>query len=228
MGTKQRILVVEDEEALVVGLQYALGREGYEVVVARDGAEALQRLRTTAADLVLLDVMLPGQSGLELCRDFRAASAVPIIMLTAMGQLADKVTGLELGADDYIVKPFGIRALVARIKAVGRRAVATPAESVAVQPIGPITIDRRQQKVFVSDEEIHLTPKEFDLLAYLASDPGAVFRRKDIMSEVWGTDWYGTTKTVDAHVASLRKKLGKQEWVEAVRGVGFRLDVPES
>jgi DNA-binding response OmpR family regulator len=136
---------------------------------------------------------------------------------------------LEFGADDYMVKPFGMRELVARIRAVARRAgsiEATP--QTATQEIGPLSIDRRTQKVFINGQDVYLTPKEFDLLAYLATDPGAVYRRNDIMSEVWDTNWYGTTKTVDAHVAALRKKLGNQDWVEAVRGVGFRLGVPDS
>jgi DNA-binding response OmpR family regulator len=149
--------------------------------------------------------------------------------LSARSEEIDRVLALEFGADDYMVKPFGMRELVARIRAVARRAGPAGAiTSNTTQEIGPLSIDRRSQKVFVNGVDVYLTPKEFDLLAYLATDPGAVYRRNDIMSEVWDTNWYGTTKTVDAHVAALRKKLGNQEWIEAVRGVGFRLGVPDS
>lgn len=220
------VLLVEDDPSVAASVIDGLRGAGLSVTHVSLGGEAIAHAEEYHPDIVLLDLGLPDMDGQDVCRKIRSTSQVPIIILSARGDEIDQVLALEFGADDYIVKPFGIRALVARIKAVGRRAVAAPAESAAVQPIGPIVIDRRQQKVFVSEEEIHLTPKEFDLLAYLATDPGAVFRRKDIMSEVWGTDWYGTTKTVDAHVASLRKKLGNQDWVEAVRGVGFRLDVP--
>jgi DNA-binding response OmpR family regulator len=150
-------------------------------------------------------------------------------VLSARSEEIDRVLALEFGADDYMVKPFGMRELVARIRAVARRTNSTENAPLAnSQKIGPLVIDRRTQKVFVNDKNIELTPKEFLLLSYIASDPGAVYRRNDIMSEVWDTNWYGTTKTVDAHVAALRKKLGNQDWIEAVRGVGFRLQVPES
>lgn len=217
---------MEDDPSVAASVIDGLKNAGLSVTHVDHGARAISQVSVSQPDIVLLDLGLPDMDGQDVCRKIRSTSQVPIIILSARSDEIDRVLALEFGADDYMVKPFGMRELVARIKAVGRRATATHAEPVAVQSVGPIQIDRRQQKVFVSDEEIYLTPKEFDLLAYLANDPGAVFRRKDIMSEVWGTDWYGTTKTVDAHVASLRKKLGNQEWVEAVRGVGFRLDVP--
>jgi DNA-binding response OmpR family regulator len=167
--------------------------------------------------------------GQDVCRSVREKSLTPIIILSARSEEIDRVLALEFGADDYMVKPFGMRELVARIRAVARRASSIDTASiVAIQEIGPVRIDRRSQKVYINDEDVYLTPKEFDLLAYLATDPGAVYRRNDIMSEVWDTNWYGTTKTVDAHVAALRKKLGNQEWIEAVRGVGFRLAVTDS
>jgi DNA-binding response OmpR family regulator len=167
--------------------------------------------------------------GQDVCRTIREKSTTPIIILSARSEEIDRVLALEFGADDFMVKPFGMRELVARIRAVARRTgPADTAPSTATQEIGPLNIDRRTQKVFVNGQDVYLTPKEFDLLAYLASDPGAVYRRNDIMSEVWDTNWYGTTKTVDAHIAALRKKLGNPEWIEAVRGVGFRLQVSGS
>jgi two-component system, OmpR family, response regulator RegX3 len=147
---------------------------------------------------------------------------VPIIMLTAKDSEIDKVVGLELGADDYIVKPFGFRELVARIRAVMRRVGETP-QADAPQVIGELTVDRRARRVFVANEEVMLSPKEFDLLALLAEDPGAVVTRETILEEVWDPHWYGPTKTVDVHVASLRRKLGNPEWIETVRRVGLRL-----
>lgn len=223
------VLLVEDDPSVAASVIEGLKGAGLLVSHVDNGARAISHVASQQPDIVLLDLGLPDMDGQDVCRKIRTTSQVPIIILSARADEIDRVLALEFGADDYMVKPFGMRELVARIKAVSRRTSHSSSDSAApVQQIGPIQIDRRQQKVFVSDEEVYLTPKEFDLLAYLANDPGAVFRRKDIMSEVWGTNWYGTTKTVDAHVASLRKKLGKQEWVEAVRGVGFRLDVPES
>lgn len=223
------VLLVEDDPSVAASVMEGLKGAGLAVAHVDNGARAISHAASQQPDIVLLDLGLPDMDGQDVCRKIRATSQVPIIILSARADEIDRVLALEFGADDYMVKPFGMRELVARIKAVARRSSQSPADSAApVQQIGPLQIDRRQQKVFVGDEEVYLTPKEFDLLAYLANDPGAVFRRKDIMSEVWGTDWYGTTKTVDAHVASLRKKLGKQDWVEAVRGVGFRLDIPES
>lgn len=146
-------------------------------------------------------------------------------MLTARGDEIDRVAGLELGADDYVVKPFGIRELAARIRAVARRSTTSPADG--IQDIGPLHIDRRAHRVMLHGEELNLTPKEFDLLELLAQDPGAMVSRRDILSEVWDPHWYGTTRTVDVHIASLRKKLGHAEWIETSRGVGFRLAVPQ-
>ena len=194
-----------------------------------DGAHVINGADLTSFDLVLLDLGLPDMDGQDVCKYIRTESEIPIIVLSARSEEIDRVLALEFGADDYMVKPFGMRELVARIRAVARRTNSTENAPLAnSQKIGPLLIDRRTQKVFVNDKNIELTPKEFLLLSYIASDPGAVYRRNDIMSEVWDTNWYGTTKTVDAHVAALRKKLGNQDWIEAVRGVGFRLQVPES
>ena len=221
---RPRLLVVEDDDAIAAALAEGLEREGFAVDRVRTGSEAIA---APPADLVLLDLGLPDLEGTEVCRRLRDRSEVPIIVLTARGDELNRVMLLELGADDYVVKPFGFRELVARIRAVRRRAAVTPAAPAAVQRIGILTIDRRARRAFVGDDEVHLTPKEFDLLAALAEDPGAVHRREDLIAEVWDEHWWGPTKTLDVHVASLRKKLGDARWISAVRGVGYRFETPE-
>jgi two-component system response regulator RegX3 len=224
-----RILLVEDDPSVAASVVDGLVNASMDVEHVATGKEAISKALSENFELILLDLGLPDMDGQDVCRSVREKSSTPIIILSARSEEIDRVLALEFGADDYMVKPFGMRELVARIRAVVRRANSvdvTPPN--ATQDIGPLSIDRRSQKVFVNGEDVYLTPKEFDLLAYLATDPGAVYRRNDIMSEVWDTNWYGTTKTVDAHVAALRKKLGNQEWIEAVRGVGFRLGVPNS
>jgi len=216
----QRILVVEDDDAIAEPLARGLEREGYAVTRAATGQEALDN---TDVDLVLLDIGLPDIDGYEVCRQLRARATAPIIVITARGDEVDRVVGLELGADDYVVKPFGYRELVARIRAVRRRSGAT--EPDAVQRVGTIAIDRRTRKVWNEDAEVSLAPKEFDLLALLAEDAGAVVSRQQILEQVWDPHWYGPTKTLDVHVAALRKKLGRPQLIETVRGVGFRLAV---
>jgi len=211
------LLVVEDDEAIAVPLVRGLERSGYEVTRVATGREALD---VDGVDLVLLDLGLPDLDGYEVCRRLRAASGVPIIVVTARGDEGDRVLGLELGADDYVVKPFGIRELVARVRAVSRRAVVEPA---GPQRVGALEIDRRTRRVSVAGRELALAPKEYELLAALADDAGAVVSRNQIMEEVWDPHWYGPTKTLDVHVASLRRKLGDPRWIETVRGVGFRL-----
>jgi DNA-binding response OmpR family regulator len=176
-------------------------------------------------DLVLLDLRLPDMDGTEVCQRLRARSEVPIIVVTAKGEEVDRVVGLELGADDYVVKPFGFRELLARIRAVLRRTRRGTSEMRLVA--GSLEIDLRARRVALAGREVELTPKEFDLLALLAADPGAVVSREHVLREVWRTDWFGPTKTVDVHVASLRKKLGDPRWIETVRGVGLRL-APQS
>jgi len=222
------ILLVEDDPSVAAGVLDGLVNAGFRVTHVETGKQAIANAASNPCDLILLDLGLPDMDGQDVCRTIRQSSQTPIIILSARSEEIDRVLALEFGADDYMVKPFGMRELIARIKAVHRRTSTQPEVPTGTQDIGPISIDRRQQKVHVNGVEIYLTPKEFDLLAYLANDPGAVFRRNDIMSEVWDTNWYGTTKTVDAHVAAIRKKLGNQDWVEAVRGVGFRLTVPTS
>jgi DNA-binding response OmpR family regulator len=217
-----RLLVVEDDDDIADALQRALERQGFDVDRVGTGQAALE---ARGADLVLLDLGLPDIDGFEVCRRLRAESAVPIIAVTARDEEADRVIGLELGADDYVVKPFGVRELVARIRAISRR-VTTTTEPSGPQHIGALEIDRRTRRVRVGDRELALAPKEFDLLALLAEDPGAVVTRQDIIDQVWDPHWYGPTKTLDVHVASLRKKLGDPRWIETVRGVGLRLGQP--
>ncbi|MCU1458535.1 MAG: DNA-binding response regulator [Actinomycetia bacterium] len=215
-----RLLVVEDDDAIAVPLVEGLERAGYGVDRASSGAQALVRLGD--ADLVLLDLGLPDLDGADVCRHIRSVSKVPIIVVSARGDESDRVLGLELGADDYIVKPFGLRELIARVRAVSRRTNNEP-DSIEIQRIGGLEIDRRSRRVTVDGREIALSPKEFDLLSLLGEDPGAVVSRHQIMDEVWDPHWYGPTKTLDVHVASLRKKLGDPAMIETVRSVGFRL-----
>jgi DNA-binding response OmpR family regulator len=212
------ILLVEDETAIADPLAAGLRREGYAVDRVATGEDALA---ATGADLVLLDLRLPDIDGTEVCRALRARSDVPIIIVTAKGEEIDRVVGLELGADDYIVKPFGFRELLARIRAVSRRTRGEALKSRLVA--GALEIDLRSRRATLRGEELALTTKEFDLLALLAADPGAVVSRSHVLRDVWQTDWYGSTKTIDVHVASLRKKLGDRRWIETIRGVGLRL-----
>lgn len=217
------VLIVEDEDAIAEPLAEGLRREGFDVTRAATGTEALA---ATGYDLVLLDLRLPDIDGFEVCRRIRAGSDVPVIMVTARGEEVDRVVGLELGADDYLVKPFGFRELLARIRAVTRRTTARDGASADRDLIaaGALQIDLRGRRVVVRGQELTLTPKEFDLLALLASDPGSVIDRQRILREVWNTTWYGGAKTIDVHVGALRRKLGDPAWIETVRGVGLRLD----
>jgi DNA-binding response OmpR family regulator len=219
-----RILLVEDDEAIAQGLMDGLSEQGFEVNHVRLGADAI---KAPVVDLILLDLGLPDMDGRDVCRQLRQSANTPIIMLTARTDEFDRVLGLELGADDYVTKPFSFRELVARIRAVLRR-VGTESNDTHLQMItvGELTIDLRTHRVTLNQLEIHLTPKEFDLLTFLAEDPGAARTRSDILDNVWDINWYGPTKTVDAHIATLRKKLGDSRWIEAVRGVGFRLIQP--
>ena len=213
-----KILVVEDEDAIADPLGEGLRREGFEVDRVETGAGALD---APTPDLVLLDLRLPDLDGTEVCRRLRARSDVPIIIVSAKGEEIDRVVGLELGADDYVVKPFGFRELLARIRAVMRRV--RPEDGDDVLRAGRLEVDVRARRASVAEMELELTPKEFDLLAVLAGDSGAVVTRERILREVWQTDWFGSSKTIDVHVASLRKKLGDARWIETVRGVGLRL-----
>jgi len=222
------VLVIEDDESVAAGLCDGLRRAGFDARRVATGAEALATMAASGPQFVLLDLGLPDMDGTDVCRALRARSQVPIIVVSARGDEIDRVVALEMGADDYVVKPFGMHELVARIRAVIRRTGGPdghPGQPATTRSIGPLTIDRRTQRVHLGGREVHLTPKEFDLLYYLSEDPGAVYRRSEILHQVWGASWYGTSKTVDAHVAAIRKKLGDPRWIEAVRGVGFRIGI---
>jgi len=223
-----RILIVEDDPSVADGIIDGLESASFQAKHVGTGAEALSAIGEFDPELVLLDLGLPDMDGTDVCRQLRKISQVPIIVVSARDEEIDRVIALEIGADDYVVKPFGMRELIARIKAVARRSANSEPSTAAMseREFGPLRIDTRSIRVSMSGEEIHLTPKEFELLVYLSDDPGAVHRRTDILHDVWDTNWYGTTKTLDAHVAAIRKKLGNSAWIESVRGVGFRFGIP--
>jgi two-component system response regulator RegX3 len=223
-----RILIVEDDPAVGEALAEGLQLQGFDPVLVTTGAAALEAAGDV--EVVLLDLGLPDLDGMEVCRRLRATSDVPVIVVSARGDEVDRVLGLEVGADDYLVKPFSSRELVARLHALMRRlervdqratASAAPAVSPTVH-FGALVLDQRTRTVTVDGDEVELTPKEFDLLAVLLVDPGAVRRREELMDEVWDVNWFGSTKTLNVHVAGLRAKLGDPGWIETVRGVGFR------
>jgi DNA-binding response OmpR family regulator len=229
---RRTVLLVEDEESITEPLQEALAREGFAASVARTAAEALRLAQAEPHDVVLLDVMLPDGSGFDVCRELRRTSTVPIIMVTARGEEADRIVGLELGADDYVTKPFSAREVVARIRAVLRRVDAAP---VAVRRDGPLVVgelnvDPASRVAELAGEPLQLSRKEFDVLALLAAEAGTVVTRERLIEEVWDTTWFGSTKTLDVHVSGLRRKLGDDpvspRYLHTVRGVGFRLTAP--
>lgn len=215
------VLLVEDDQPIAESLRRGLVRYGYEVTWVRTGAEAL----TESADIVLLDLGLPDMDGLDVCRELRARGDVPIIVISARANEVDRVVGLEIGADDYVSKPFGVREVIARMRAVLRRV--RPAEPAGRVTIGRLVLDRRARRVHLDGTELALSPKEYDLLSFLAEAPGAAMTREQIMEAVWDVNWFGPTKTLDVHIGALRRKLGDAVVVETVRGVGFRLVVGE-
>ena len=224
-----RVLLIEDDAAVASGVSDGLRNSGFQVLHVNNGTEGVAKaLADDAPDLVLLDLGLPDIDGYDVCRQIRATSQVPIIVISARDDEIDRVVGLELGADDYLTKPFGVRELVARMRAVSRRtgAEAPAGKTQELQNLGPLSIDRRSQRVHVDGVEVGLTATEFELLSVLAEDPGAVYRRTELLERVWSTSLYVTPKTVDAHIAAVRRKLGHPDWIEAVRGVGFRLEMP--
>jgi DNA-binding response OmpR family regulator len=226
--TLTTILLVEDDELIVESVRYGLEQTGYRVLTALDGATGLALARKEQPDIVLLDVMLPVLDGFQVCRTLRNESKVPIIMLTARGEEPDKVIGLELGADDYVVKPFGMRELVARIRAQLRRVeMATEAdEAGSTVRVGAVTLDLDQHRVTKAGRPVELRPKEFELLAVLMSQPGHAFERGELLDAVWGVDWIGDTRTLDVHIRRLRQALeddpGDPRYISTVRGRGYR------
>jgi two-component system response regulator RegX3 len=224
---RRRILLIEDEESISEPLERALGREGFEVVIAATAAEGRERFRERSPDLVLLDVMLPDGDGRDVLREIRSISRTPVVMLTARGEELERVLGLELGADDYVTKPFSAAELAARVRAVLRRADAPSVEADgAVLAVGDMRMDLDRHAVVRDGEELELTVKEYELLRMLLEHAGRVVKREQLIREVWNTTWFGSTKTLDVHVSALRRKLGddpaEPRYIHTVRGVGFR------
>lgn len=224
-----KILIVEDEEALSDPLAFLLGREGFQTIVVDNGLDALPVFDREGADLMLLDVMLPGMSGMEVCRKLREVSSVPIIMLTAKDSELDKVLGLELGADDYVTKPYSARELIARIRAVlRRRSAETDSATESVLQGGPVRMDIDRHVVTVNGEEISMPLKEFELLEILLRNVGRVMTRGQLIERVWGADYVGDTKTLDVHIKRLRSKIepdsSAPQYVVTVRGLGYKFE----
>lgn len=229
-----KILVVEDEDSFIEGLSIGLTREGFTVEVARDGVEALEKFEQTQPDLVLLDVMLPKLSGIDVCRQIRTSSDVPIIMVTAKASEIDTVVGLEVGADDYVAKPYRLRELVARIRAALRRR--RPENDIDDDPasdaitIGDVSVDQQRHEVTVGGELVRMPLKEFELLALLMENAGRVLTREILIDRVWGSDYVGDTKTLDVHIKRLRAKVETDPTaprkIVTIRGLGYKFDVP--
>ena len=224
---RRRIVVVEDEDNLLEALRYNLTKEGYDVAAADNGREGLALATDIRPDLVILDIMLPVMDGLDVCRNIRGESDVPILMLTAKGEEVDKVVGLELGADDYVVKPFSMRELLARVRALLRRPRHdTDAPSANVLISGDLELDPSSHTVKLNNIDLDLKPREFDLLALLMARKGKVYTRHEILDRLWGQDYIGDTRTVDVHVRWLREKVepdpGNPERIVTIRGVGYR------
>jgi DNA-binding response OmpR family regulator len=222
------ILVADDEPTLVATLKYNLERESYGVITAADGESALAAARAHRPDLILLDLMMPGLNGLEVCRIIRRETHVPILILTARGAETDKVAGLEIGADDYVTKPFSVRELMARVRALLRRSENAPAPEAEIVSSGDLTIDVRKRTVSRDGVGLALKPKEFELLSFFARNPGKAFTRDQLLNQIWGYDFAGDTRTVDVHVRWLRQKIEDEPErptrVITIRGVGYRFD----
>ena len=226
METARTVLVVDDEEAIAEAVRARLESEGFRVVVAADGPQAIDKHRTERPDLVVLDLMLPGMDGLEVCREIQRDEWVPVLMLTARTEEADKVAGFAVGADDYLTKPFSLRELVVRVKAILRRKERMQ-QSAAQEPLqrGGLTIDPARRLVAVDGEDVALTPLEFEILFALARDPGVVYAREQLMEKVWGYRDFAGGRVVDSHVARIRRKLGEDgnepRFIRTVHGVGY-------
>ncbi len=228
--SNKKILIVEDDPNLLDTLVYNLNKEGYDVVTSINGEQAVESARRENPDLIILDIMLPGLNGLEVCRILRKEMTVPILMLTARNEEVDKIIGLEVGADDYMTKPFSMRELIARIRAMLRRAGMTVTQPDSVDKtiaIGTLVIDTGRHRITISGKELELSPKEYDLLVFLAVNRGFVFTREQLLEKVWGYDFAGDTRTVDVHIRWLRQKIesdpSKPEKLITVRGAGYKL-----
>jgi DNA-binding response OmpR family regulator len=224
----KKILVVDDEPTLVATLKYNLEREGYEVVTAADGESGLSAARDTRPDVIVLDLMLPGLDGLDVCRILRREMTAPILMLTAKTEEVDKVVGLELGADDYVTKPFSMRELLARVRALARRAEMPPAARPEILTEGDLRVDLRRRQASRGGQPLPMKPREFDLLAFFLRNHGRAFTREQLLNEIWGFDFAGDTRTVDVHIRWLREKIedepAKPTRLITVRGVGYRFE----
>lgn len=228
---KDRTLIVEDDANLLATLKYNLEKDSYNVITAVDGAEAIETARKEKPDLIILGIMLPVMNGFEVCRILRKEMTVPILMLTAKAEETDKIVGLEIGADDYMTKPFSMRELLARVRAILRRTRMTVSESTVDETavrIKDLEIDSTRHKVLLKGTALDLTPKEFDLLAFLARNKGLVFNREQLLEKVWGYDYAGNTRTVDVHIRWLRQKIEikpqQPEYLITVRGTGYKLE----
>lgn len=225
-----KVLLVEDEDSFVEALSVGLAHEGFEVTVARDGAEALDLFETSSPDLILLDLMLPKLSGIDVCRQIRSYSSVPIIMVTAKGEEIDAVVALEVGADDYVIKPYRLRELVARMRAVLRRAPGDDAvlPDDALTELGGLRLEPETRRAYVRGDEVHLRRKEFELLRLLMENAGRVLTRDVLIDRVWGSDYVGDTKTLDVHIKRLRTQVEEDPkapvLITTIRGVGYRFD----
>jgi two-component system response regulator RegX3 len=223
-----RVLIVEDEPALADSVRYALEREGFECTIIADGAKAVEFVRSWRPDLVLLDLMLPGMPGMDVCRQIRAMGRIPIVMVTAKDTEADKVLGLELGADDYITKPFGMQELLARVRAVLRRATGTVEDVPTELAAGPVEMDIERHEVRVRGEAVEMPPKEFALLEVLLRRAGRLITREALIAQVWGDEYFGDTRTLDVHVKRLRAKIEEDpsdpKHVRTVRGLGYKFE----
>jgi len=224
----KKVLVVDDEPTLVATLKYNLEREGYQVITASDGDSGLSLARSDRPDLVVLDLMLPAIDGFEVCRLLRREMTVPILMLTAKADEVDKVVGLELGADDYVTKPFSMRELLARVRALLRRAETAPAVEMELLAVGDLQVDLRRREASRQGRVLTLKPKEYELLLFLLRNRGRAFTREQLLDQIWGYDFAGDTRTVDVHVRWLRQKIedepAKPTRLITIRGVGYRFD----
>lgn len=222
-----RVLIIEDEDKMRELMKIAFKKESFETFEAVDGKQGLNMFKTNPVDIVILDVMLPEIDGWTVCREIRRSSNIPIILLTARGEEFDKLFGFELGADDYIVKPFSPKELIARIKALLRRADSRNNDAASNLQIGEITINRLSREVTIDNQLINLTNKEYELLYFLATNPKIVFNREQLLLKVWGYEQYGDPRTVDTHVKKLREKLGQHSnYISTIWGVGYKLEVP--